>query len=117
MPSEKRLFGDRAEALAEAFFHTRSYRVLARNFLTRYGELDLVIERERRIHVIEVKARASKVQSPYETITQKKRLHLSRAFELWLQRHPGYQDYAYQFDAFFLWREGNAWKTEWLEGI
>lgn len=117
MPSPKRTFGDRAETFAAEYFRERGFRVLARNFLTRYGELDLVLEKERCLHVIEVKARASSFQSPFEAITQKKRQHLARAIELWLRQHPVYESYNYQIDAFCLWREGCLWKTEWLEGI
>lgn len=117
MPSEQRVFGDRAEALAEKFFRERGFRILARNFFTRYGELDLIVEKDRCVHAIEVKARASTFQSPFEAITQKKRHHLSRTIELWLRQHPAYEAYNHQVDAFCLWREADGWKTEWLEGI
>lgn len=117
MPSAKRLFGDRAEAFAETYFRERGFRIVAKNFLTRYGELDLLVERDHCLHVIEVKARASLFQSPFEAITQKKRQHLARAIELWLRQHPTYESYNYQIDAYCLWREGTEWKTEWIEGI
>lgn len=117
MPSQNRLFGDRAEALAERFFCEQGFRVITRNFLTRYGELDLVIEKNGTLHVIEVKARATSFQSPFEAVTQRKRHHLARALELWLRQHPTYQTYNHQIDVFCLWREAGEWKTAWLEGI
>ncbi len=117
MPTARREFGDRAEALAGHFFAARGFRVVVRNYRTRYGELDLIIEKDHCLHVIEVKARSSAVQSPFEAITQKKRVCLSRAMDLWLQQHQEYAGYHYQIDAFCLWREANDWKTEWLEGI
>lgn len=117
MPSAKRLFGDRVEALAEAFFLERGYRILGRNFLTRYGEIDVLVEKDHRLHVVEVKGRATAFQSPFEAITQKKRQRLMRAIELWLRRYPAYESHDYQIDAFCVWREGGHWKTEWVEGI
>lgn len=114
-----RAFGRRAEDCAISFFLSRGFSLVDRNWQCRSGELDVIVRRGERLHFIEVKARASASQHPFEAIPKKKRQRLERAVELWLTRHPECSSSAYQIDAFCLWREGvfGSWQFAWLEGI
>ena len=47
--------GNRGEDLAVAEYERNGYRILARNFRCRYGEIDAVLEKENRIVFLEVK--------------------------------------------------------------
>lgn len=77
------------------------------------------MEKVGRLHIIEVKARASSLQDPHEAISDAKRARLERTFEMWCTKHEC--DAAktdHQYDA-FLWtrtREGK-WESSWVEGI
>jgi putative endonuclease len=51
--------GRRGEELAAAFLERRGYRVLARRFLARRGEVDLVCQRGDELVMVEVKTRSS----------------------------------------------------------
>ena len=42
MPSEKRQFGDRGEEFAAKYLEQKGYKILERNFLAPWGELDIV---------------------------------------------------------------------------
>jgi len=42
MPSEKRQFGDKGEELAVNFLKRKGYRILERNYLEKWGEIDIV---------------------------------------------------------------------------
>ncbi len=42
MPSEKRQFGDRGEEFASKFLEQKGFRILERNFLQPWGEIDIV---------------------------------------------------------------------------
>lgn len=67
----------------------RGYRILARNYHTPYGELDIIAATQKYIVFVEVKTRrdASVVQ-PEENVTPSKQKRLLRAALLYLQRHP-----------------------------
>lgn len=67
----------------------RGYRILARNYHTPYGELDIIAATQKYIVFVEVKTRrdASMVQ-PEENVTPSKQKKLLRAALLYLQRYP-----------------------------
>ncbi|WP_276661388.1 YraN family protein, partial [Syntrophomonas wolfei] len=47
------------EELAAQYLGKKGYKILERNFYTRYGELDLVCEKDDNIVFVEVKTRRS----------------------------------------------------------
>jgi putative endonuclease len=68
------------ERAAAAFLERRGYRVVARGFLARRGELDLVCRRGDRLLVVEVKTRSSDAcGAPAEAIDRQKRRALAAA--------------------------------------
>lgn len=88
MPHERRRFGDAGEDLAVAYFEQRGFRVVARNWLCRLGEIDIVMERRGILHFVEVKARRSlEFGYPETSITGKKLRHLARTIEAYFSRH------------------------------
>lgn len=81
--------GQQAEDDALAHLKKKQLRLLDRNFHTRWGELDLVMEDPRgTIVFVEVKARiASPVGSSLEQINAEKLLRLRRAIALYVHQH------------------------------
>lgn len=95
----RRRFGDRGEDLAAAFFITRGFRIVGRNWSCRAGEIDLIAERDGRLHFVEVKTRRTSTYGyPEEAITRKKLQHFARAIELYVRAMPSPPD-TYQADA------------------
>ena len=47
--------GRRGEDIAAAYFERKGFRILARNVARKTGELDLVVSKNRTLHVVEVK--------------------------------------------------------------
>ena len=95
----RRRFGDRGEDLAADFFIQNGFRLIERNWKCRLGEIDLIVEKQGRLHFVEVKIRHSlSFGYPEESITGKKLRHLARAIELYLEQHP-ISFSAYQVDA------------------
>lgn len=61
--------GRRGEDLALAWLLDRGFRLLDRNWRSGHRELDLVMESERRVHIIEVKTlRPPLLVRPYEKV-------------------------------------------------
>ena len=77
--------GDRAEALAAQHLERIGYRILARNYRVRGGELDLVAQKEGVLCFVEVRSKTSaRHGAPAETIDRGKRERIARAAEHYL---------------------------------
>lgn len=81
-----RELGSLGEAYAARWLESRGWRVLERNWRSRYGELDIVaLSPERRLVFVEVKTRRTTRQgTPQEAVTASKRANLRRAGVQWL---------------------------------
>jgi putative endonuclease len=65
--------GKRAEVLAEKYFKKNGYKILDRNYRSRYGEIDLIVEKKKDIIFVEVRFRASiDFGLPQETVIKRK---------------------------------------------
>lgn len=81
----RRTRGELGEQIAERHLERRGYRVVERNFRTRYGEIDLIVVDTRAIVFCEVKTRRSdRFGAPVEAITHKKRQRLRLLAAKWL---------------------------------
>jgi uncharacterized protein (TIGR00252 family) len=90
--------GHQAETLAAEWLEVAGFHVLARNWRTRWCELDIVCCRQSIIHIVEVKYRRSDAYgSGFEYITPLKAARLQRAALAWLRAH-GLSDYPCQLD-------------------
>lgn len=97
-----RAFGAEAEKLAAAWLEARGYRILARRFVIRGGEIDIVAAREDSVAFVEVKARP-KMDAALAAIGETKRRRLARAASAWLAKNPWAADgYALRGDAVFV---------------
>ncbi|MCR4278513.1 MAG: YraN family protein [bacterium] len=82
MEDQRKEFGRHGEDRATAFFISHGFQVVDRNWSCRYGEIDLICEKDGVIHFIEVKTRRSRQYgNPEESITEGKLGRLRRAVE------------------------------------
>jgi putative endonuclease len=90
--------GGAGERAAGAAYLRRGYRVLARNWRCRLGELDLVLERRGVLVFCEVKSRrGGPFGGGYEAVGWRKRAKLRTVAEAFLQE-TGIQPHAIRFD-------------------
>lgn len=87
-----------AESLAALALMLKGYRVLARRYRTKLGEIDLIARRGRVIVFVEVKRRKS-ARDALEAIHAENRARVTRAAALYLQKHPEYAHMDIRFDA------------------
>lgn len=98
----RRAFGNRAEETAAHFLAERGMDIVARQYHTRFGEIDIVVWDGQAVRFVEVKARTSEAfGSPEEAVTKSKIRKIAAAAELFLTHH-GWQDRAWQIDVLAL---------------
>ena len=84
----RRALGARGESLAAKWYEARGYTVVDRNWRTRRGELDLVLEADRILVFCEVKTRTSDAfGAGVEAVTREKQLRIRRLAAQWLDEH------------------------------
>jgi putative endonuclease len=90
-----------AESRAAAFLMAKGYRILAKRFRTRYGEIDIVARKRNLLAFIEVKARASLDEAAY-AVTPRQQARIIDAAQGWLMAHPEHADFELRFDAMLI---------------
>jgi putative endonuclease len=89
MKSNGQSIGRRGEAMAADYLVANGWTILAKNWRSPYGEIDLIISQNGVITFVEVKTRASKSLGPPEiSITLRKGEHMRNTAEFYIQQHP-----------------------------
>ena len=79
--------GIAAETRVLKELHRRGWHLLDRNWSCRWGELDLLLIKGRRLLLVEVKGRRTPVWGTRAVMSAKRR-RLGRAFSCWRAQHP-----------------------------
>ncbi len=96
-PAQQR--GQAAEDRALGFLQQQGLKLLARNFLVRGGELDLVMLEREELVFVEVRARKSaQFGDALASITASKRARVVLAAQHYLQQHPAHARRSCRFD-------------------
>jgi putative endonuclease len=97
--------GRRAEMAAALFLRCKGYRILARRYCVKGGEIDLIARRFDSIAFVEVKSRPS-LAAAMTAIDGFKRQRMSRAARFWLAANPWAVRLTLRGDAIYLapWR-------------
>ena len=83
---DKRVFGQIGENAAADVLRANGYRILRQNYRCRYGEIDIIAEREGDVSFVEVKTRQSfRFGRPCEAVTDEKKKHMKRAAHCFLE--------------------------------
>jgi putative endonuclease len=90
-----------AESRAGAYLMAKGYRILAKRFRTRYGEIDIVARKRHLLAFVEVKARPSLDEAAY-AVTPRQQGRIIAAAQAWLMAHPEHAEYELRFDAMLI---------------
>ena len=86
---DRRLLGRFGEAKAAELLRRKGFKVLAMNFTTRFGEVDIISEDREFLVFAEVKLRKNgNFAEAREFVTRHKQQKVILAAEQWLQQHP-----------------------------
>lgn len=88
MKGYRKKIGDFGEDLAIIFLQKHGYKIIDRNYCCRYGELDIVVQKDGCLVFVEVKTRTSIVYGfPKESITRWKRERIEQTIFKYLQEN------------------------------
>jgi putative endonuclease len=94
-----RQHGQRWERAAESYLCRHGLKLLERNFSSRFGEIDLIMEDTGTVVFVEVRYRKSTLRgSGAETVTLQKQGRLSRTAGWYLAKHPARAEQYCRFD-------------------
>ena len=83
--------GKEGETLALEYLRKNDFEILHCNWRYAHFEIDIIAQKETRLHIIEVKSRHYFPGSfPEESVSKKKFNFLKKAAEEFLYQHPGY---------------------------
>jgi putative endonuclease len=117
MTQHNRTLGRWGEERAAAHVEERGYQIVARNYRTPFGELDLIIEQADVLAFVEVKTRSSlKFGQPEAAVTSKKQAHLVEAAQYFLQENQ-WEERLWRIDVISILRNPTTRETEitWFE--
>jgi len=84
MKRDNKKTGAAGEKAAEDFLRKKGYRILERNFYTKFGEIDLVCRKDKVMVFVEVKTKTSdEFGEPWEMVNQRKLEQVERMGEVW----------------------------------
>ena len=107
--------GTRWEKTAESFLRAHGLKLLQRNFSSRFGEIDLIMEDEKTIVFVEVKYRKSSHHgSGAEAVTFTKQGRLSRTAAWYLAKNPQRAEQICRFDVISIHPQKNDQGIKWI---
>jgi putative endonuclease len=107
------------EDLAVRFLLSHNFRILARNYQIRGGEIDLIAKKQDTIHLIEVKTRLSEnFGTAEESVNANKIRHLKRTAIHYLNKtNPTFRNLQFDLLAINLDCESHTAKIKYLQNI
>ncbi|MFH1540502.1 MAG: YraN family protein [Elusimicrobiota bacterium] len=93
-------FGKSGEELAEEYLKKIGYEIVAKNFRTRYGEIDIIVKDKKTFVFVEVKTRKdSNYGDPQLAVTKYKQKHLALAAIIFIKKKSLNTDYRFDIVA------------------
>ncbi len=85
--------GRRGEDIATRYLVNKGFRIIEKNFNTRFGEIDIIAARDFKLHFIEVKLKVGEhFGTPEEMINKRKIWQVTRTAESYLLKNKSIAD-------------------------
>lgn len=106
--------GKRAEIAAANWLIANEYKVLAHNWRTRWCEIDIIAEKDKKLHFVEVKyRRTAAFGAGFDYVTAEKQQRLRRAAAEWLHQNNR-PEADYQIDVLSITTKNNDFEITFL---
>src|SRR3989344_6851434 len=104
MKTEKRKIGDIGEEFTARFLGKKGYKIIERNYLKKWGEIDIVAQNKDGLHFIEVKSISNPNFRPEDAVRAWKKERIKRAIRTYLleRKIPDETDIRIDIAAVFL---------------
>jgi putative endonuclease len=113
--NDDRALGDWGEDEAARYLQRAGYRITARNWRLRMGEIDIIAQKGREVVFVEVKSGSKASDIGPESRVGARKQHKIRALaQVFLKGEKAKAD-SIRFDVISVWREGNETKLQHFE--
>ncbi len=90
--SSRKKTGDQGEDRAESYLKQEGFKILGKNMISRYGEIDLVAQKDDQLYFVEVRKRiGTEYGSALESITPRKIMRIKKTAQYLLMKHSEWQ--------------------------
>lgn len=108
------LIGRRWEQRAESFLRGKGLTTVSRNFSSRWGEIDLIMQDKESVVFVEVRYRKNRhFGGAAASINARKQQRLRRTASAYLQKFPALAEHPCRFDVLAI--EGGEQQIRWIK--
>ena len=108
--------GWRAERYVARLMKRRGFAILARNYTSKTGEIDLIARQDDLLVIMEVRYRRSEERGQAkDTVTRDKQAHIVKTAQGYLHQHPELRRTRVRFDVAGVSKKGLFLTCEWVE--
>lgn len=109
-----KLFGDQGEALVASWLEQHGATILARNYQTKLGEIDIIVTKGDVVAFVEVKTRTTEYFPIMQTVTWRKQQRIIKASRHFIIAH-NIKDKVLRFDVATVVADGNNPQIEYIK--
>ena len=110
-----KMLGDRGETCAAEYLRSKDYRILACNYRTKTGEIDIIADDHGTLVFIEVKTRSSaRYGSPAEAVHYRKQQKIIQTAYWYLRAHH-MESCLCRFDVLEVYAMNDGWKIHQIK--
>lgn len=118
MFTEKRKLGNRGEDIVVKDLQHKGFQIIARNYLKKWGEIDIIAVKAGRMHFVEVKTVSKRGEwKPEENVHSKKMKNLAKTIETFILENGERVPDEWQCDVACVYIEKDTPVIEYLEDI
>jgi len=109
--------GKIGEDLALDFLKSHSFSIIKKNFRSKFGEIDIIAEKNHCLYFIEVKTRSNLNHgAPFEAVNKRKIYHIKKAAQYYLLKNNS-PDYKLKVAVFSILVEGKKTEIKFWDDI
>jgi putative endonuclease len=112
----KRIIGDKAENYALKYLKNQGLKLITKNYLTKLGEIDLIMFDKKILVFIEVRFRKnSSFGNSLDSVDYKKQQKIIKTAQLFLDESTQYDDFTCRFDVIAIDKQLKCENISWIK--